>query len=79
MFLNHDNVDWRATDDHDFWTQGQVVEEFGDILPALDRAFTLQPSFEAGQRLYIAETVGETGPATAVRAAQAVLALAAWT
>lgn len=79
VFLNPDNVNWRATDDHNFWTQGQVVDNFGDILPALDRAFALQPSFETGQRSYIAETVGETGPATAVRAAQVVLALAAQT
>lgn len=77
VFLNPENIDWRATDDHDFWTQGQVVKGFGDILPALDRAFTLQPSFEPGQRRYIAETVGETGPGTALRAAQAVLSLAA--
>ena len=77
VFLNPDNIDWQATDDHDFWTQGQVVKDLGDILPALDRACTLQPSFEPGQRRYIAETVGETGPGTALRAAQAVLALAA--
>lgn len=73
-FLNAQRIDWRRTDDHRFWECGQVIDDLPDLPQALERAHAMQSRFEALQRAFVGEVIGETGPAVADRAAAAVIA-----
>jgi CDP-glycerol glycerophosphotransferase (TagB/SpsB family) len=73
VFLNPEAIDWRATDDHDFWACGEVVDRL-DVLPdALDRAQAEHPRYEAEQRSYAAAQLGDASPEAPYRAARAVI------
>jgi hypothetical protein len=74
VFLNAQGIDWRATDDHDFWECGAVVDRLADVAAAIDGAFAVQPGYEAIQRPFAAKALGDVGPDVARTAAAAVLA-----
>jgi len=76
VFLNAQGVDWRATEDHGFWQCGQVVDGLDDLPAALGRAFAEQSRYEAAQRGFAAEVLGDASPQATVRAAAAVWAAA---
>jgi hypothetical protein len=73
IFLDAQGIDWRATDDHDFWECGPVLTRLADLPAALDSAFAAQPGFDAIQRDFAAKALGDVGPDVARRAAAAVL------
>jgi hypothetical protein len=73
VFLNPDRLNWRATDDHDFWSCGEVVDELGALPGVLARAAAEHPRYLDVQRAYAAAALGVTGPRAAENAADAVL------
>ena len=74
VFLDAQGIDWRATDDHDFWECGAVVDRLADVAAAIDGALAAQPGYEAIQRTFAAKALGDVGPDVARTAAAAVLA-----
>lgn len=74
VFLNPETLDWRATDDHGFWECGEVVDRLEALPAALDRAFAEHPRYQAEQRAFAADALGDASPEAAKRAAAAVLA-----
>jgi hypothetical protein len=75
IFLNPEAIDWRATDDHDFWTCGEVVDRLEALAGALDRAQAEHPRYEAEQRAFAADALGDASPEAARRAARAIIAV----
>ncbi|WP_419825781.1 hypothetical protein [Sphingomonas sp.] len=74
VFLNPGRVDWRATDDHDFWACGEVVDRLEALFDALARAVVEHPRYVDLQRAYAVASLGVTGSRAAENAADAVLA-----
>lgn len=74
LFLNAQGVDWRKTDDHGFWECGEVIDWMTDLPAALDRVFGAHPRYEAVQRRFAAEALGDASPEAPRRAARAVIA-----
>jgi len=74
IFLDPEAIDWRATDDHDFWACGEVVDRLDALPGALARARADHPRYEAVQRAFAADALGDAGPEAAHRAARAVIA-----
>lgn len=74
LFLNPQAIDWRGTDDHDFWACGEVVDRLEALPEALARAPAEHPRYLAEQRAFAADALGDAGPEAARRAARAVIA-----
>jgi hypothetical protein len=74
IFLDPDGIDWRASDDHDFWACGAVVDRLEALPDALARAQVEHPNYLAEQRAFAAAALGDAGPEAARRAARAVIA-----
>lgn len=74
IFLDPQAIDWRATDDHSFWACGEVVDRLESLPAAIDRAFEMHPRYEAEQRAFAADALGDASPEAARRAARAVIA-----
>jgi hypothetical protein len=73
VFLNAGNIDWRATDDHEFWECGEVVSQLDQLAEALERARNRHPEFLGTQRSFAQRALGETGPEAPRRAARAII------
>lgn len=73
VFLNAQEVDWRATDDHGFWACGEVVGRLEDLPDALDRAPAQHVRYAAEQRRFAAEALGDASAEAPRRAARAIL------
>lgn len=73
VFLNAQRVDWRATDDHDFWRCGEVVDDIEQVPAAIGRAFDRHAEFERAQREFIADAIGPDQGDPATRAAQSII------
>ena len=73
VFLNPERLNWRATDDHGFWECGEVVASLDRLPGAIADGPLRHADFEASQRRFAETALGETGPATARRAAERVL------
>ncbi|NIJ08609.1 hypothetical protein FHS31_002230 [Sphingomonas vulcanisoli] len=66
VFLNAQGVDWRATDEHDFWKCGRVVTGIGELSEALDQARDQHSGYIATQQTYATAALGDvTGNAPA--------------
>jgi hypothetical protein len=52
VFLDPDAIDWRSTDDHEFWACGEVVTDLGNLLPALGGAIVRHPEFARVQQAF---------------------------
>jgi len=76
IFLNLDDVDWRDNENYAHWHLGQVIERIDQLGPALARAETLQPQFEAAQRAAIARSIDPSPIPASERQAKAILAFA---
>lgn len=74
IFLNPDRLDWRVTDDHGFWECGEVIDTLGTLSEALERALNEHGRYEAVQRAFVADALGDASPAAAHRAAAAITA-----
>lgn len=73
IFLNLDRVDWRSKEAYQHWHFGQVIEEVGELGPALARAAAMQAQFEPLQREALAHSIDLTPRPSSERQADAVL------
>jgi hypothetical protein len=74
VFLNADGIDWRSTDDHEFWRCGDVVDDLGGLAGAIASAPDRYGRYVDFQRSFVADSLGPTGPRAAANAAEAILA-----
>lgn len=74
IFLNLDHLDWQGEERFSHWSLGQVIEEVGELGPALDRAAALQPRFESLQRAALAHSLDPSDELASDRQAEAILA-----
>ncbi len=72
VFLNNTALDWRATDDHDFWKCGEVVAQPGEVMPALERAALDHPRFVVEQESFATASLGDTSAEAPRRAAREI-------
>lgn len=75
VFVNAQGVDWRATDDHDFWNCGDVVDHLDGLISALDAAFERQSVYRQRQVEFSGAALGDTTGAAPARCAREILAL----
>jgi hypothetical protein len=73
VFLNTGHIDWQATDDHEFWKCGEVVDELQQVVRALERAPARHSEFIGVQESFARQALGETGPEAPRRAARAII------
>lgn len=73
VFLNAGAIDWRATDDHEFWECGEVVARPDQLMAALHQAQSRHFDFIPTQQSFARKAMGETGPDAPRRAARAIL------
>ena len=73
IFLNAQAVDWRGDPSHAQWACGDVLDDPGQLLPALDRAEADHPAYRDVQFAFARSSLGETGGRAAERAAAAIL------
>jgi CDP-glycerol glycerophosphotransferase (TagB/SpsB family) len=62
VFLDPQAIDWRATDDHEFWACGEVVTDLDALLAALEGAIVRHPEYVDVQRVFADRALGDTGP-----------------
>ena len=77
VFLDPRATAWQGDPSYDMWRAGEVVTDLDALLPALDRAAARHDAYRAAQRAFAAESLGDTSGVAPVRAADAILALAA--
>jgi len=73
VFLNSQRIDWRATDDHGFWTCGEVVDRFDRIEGALADAQSLHSNYSAIQADFAGASLGDCRGEAPIRAARIIL------
>ena len=73
IFLNLDRAEWRGAERFSHWALGQVIEEVGELGPALARAAALQPRFAELQRQALAYSIEENEVSASTRQAEAIL------
>lgn len=73
LFLNAQAIDWRATDDHDFWECGDVIDRLDDLAAAIDAAPERHPPYAARQRALAGAALGATDAGAPGRAAALIL------
>ena len=74
IFLNLDRREWQGSEMATAWSFGQVIEEVGELGPALARAAELQPQYEPIQRAALAASIDPSPVAASQRQAEAILA-----
>ena len=75
VFLNAQRIDWRATDDHQFWTCGDVVDRLEALPEALDAAADRHSLYADVQRAFAAEALGPTDGSAPARCAALILGM----
>jgi hypothetical protein len=73
VFLNADDVDWQATDDHGFWECGEVITRLDDLMQALEKASADHPRYAATQESFSRKALGEIGAGAPRRASRAII------
>ena len=73
VFLNSQQLDWRATDDHGFWECGDVVETFERIESAISESASLHSKYRDIQERFARQALGVCGPEAPLRAARIIL------
>ncbi|RDC60066.1 hypothetical protein HME9302_01265 [Alteripontixanthobacter maritimus] len=69
VFLNAHGVDWRGDPHYAFWQMGEVVDDPGDLMAAIERAPALHNQFRNKQVELTALALGETSDDVVPRAA----------
>ena len=69
VFLNPQRLDWQATDDHEFWTCGEVVEDLSRLGAALEAAHARHADYAGIQTAFAEASLGDipTAPDNAAR------------
>lgn len=73
IFLNAHQTTWQGDPAYDMWRTGAVVDDLAALMPALDEAQHLHPSFINAQRQLVADQLGVIDGHAAERAATAIL------
>jgi hypothetical protein len=76
IFLNFNRRDWQNDENYTHWRLGQVIDRAEDLHAALDRAFELQPSFEAAQIAATSRSIDVSPEPASERQAKAILEFA---
>ncbi|MDO6413894.1 hypothetical protein Q4F19_05830 [Sphingomonas sp. BIUV-7] len=76
LFLNPQKIDWQATDDHDFWRCGDVVDRLSDLEDALATASNRHPIYAATQQSFAQSSLGDTSDQAPKNCAKTILSLA---
>ena len=74
VFLDAQGVDWQDDADYEFWTNGEVVTDLAEFLPALERAPELQPDLARRQARFAEKFLGPLDGRSAERGAAEILA-----
>lgn len=69
VFLNPQRLRWRETDDHEFWTCGDVLDTLADLGPALAAAEERHDRYVTIQRDFAARSLGDVSGAAPGKAA----------
>lgn len=73
LFLNAQKIDWRATDDHDFWNCGDVIDDLTALPAALADATKRHSEYAAMQQSFAENALGDTsGKAPTISAKQLI-------
>lgn len=75
VFLNPDRIDWRSTDDHDFWNCGDVIDDLDTLPQALTNAFQRHAVYRERQTEFSAAALGATDGSAPGRCAAEILTL----
>lgn len=76
VFLNAQGIDWRATDDHDFWACGDVIDDLATLPAALAKAAYRHSSYAAAQRDFASAALGDMSGKAPARIAKIIDRLA---
>jgi tryptophan 2,3-dioxygenase len=74
VFVNAQGVNWRDTDDHDFWNCGDVVERLADLEAALEAAPSRHSLYVEQQRAFATSSLGDTSGVAPEACARIILA-----
>ena len=74
IFLNLDRREWQGSEMATAWSCGQVIEDVGELGPALARVGELQPHYEPIQRAALAASIDPSPVSASQRQADAILA-----
>lgn len=72
VFLNAHGVRWQGDPNYRFWNMGDVVDEPGDVLAAVDAAGARHATYLAAQQELLADSVGGDPVGAARRGAEAI-------
>ncbi len=75
IFLNPQGIHWRATDDHDFWECGDVIDRIDALPIALASAEARHGVYRERQIEFAAASLGDTSGAGPVHCAATILEL----
>lgn len=73
IFLNPQKLNWRATDDHEFWTCGEVIDDLGLLGAALASAQERHAEYREVQADFAARSLGDTSGIAPDNAARVIL------
>ena len=73
IFLNLDRIDWQSDENFLHWRLGQVIESVRDLVPALARAESVQPQYEALQKELVERSLDPSPTPASERQARAIL------
>jgi hypothetical protein len=75
VFLNPAGVAWAGDPDYAQWACGEVVAEFANLMPALERAIDRHPRFSDIQAAFARSSLGDTSDQAAKVAATEIMRL----
>ena len=73
VFLNNEAIDWRATDDHDFWHCGEVIDTLDRLADALGEAPGRHAAFADAQIRIAGAALGATDAGAPHRAVAEIM------
>ena len=74
VFLDAQGIAWQGDPVYDMWTNGEVVTDLAELLPALERALARQPTLAATQARFAEALLGPLDGRSAERGAAEILA-----
>lgn len=73
IFVNAHRINWRDDDNYAHWRLGQVIERADQLAAAIERAATMQPTFEPLQRAALLRSIDFSPVPASERQARAIL------
>ena len=72
VFLNAHGVDWREDPHYAMWHMGEVIDDPGEVMAAIERAPRLHAQFRERQESFAKRALGDTSEQSAAKAATAI-------